>query len=162
LGRPDDVDVDTLVVRRRQHDPGGRFVDALGEAQRPQRVDGSFETGDGQDEVEVVVDAGDASYQRVDAPASVDDRAGNAFEDVEPFGPAASLARKEAFEDEPSRRQAAGHERGDGGRWTGDDLHRVAVGDGGPHESLAGVGDAGRARVGDDGDPLAAGEARQY
>ena len=66
--------------------------------------------------------------------------------------------RQEALEDEAARRQPARHERGDHRRRPGHRRHLVAGVERGAHEPLAGVADAGRAGVGDDGDVAAVAE----
>ena len=68
----------------------------------------------------------------------------------------APFSGQEALEHESSGRQPAGHESGDGGGWTRHDFNEIAAGRGGAHESLAGIRDAGRARVGHDGDSFTA------
>ena len=68
---------------------------------------------------------------------------------------ARSLPGQEALEGEAPGGQPAGDQRRDRRRRPGHHLDDVAGRDGGPHEPLARVGDAGHAGVGHHGDPLA-------
>ena len=84
-----------------------------------------------------------------------DERVRRVQVDFEKAPPLAGLARGKAAEGKAVQRQAGEHDRHDEPGRPGDHRHLFAGVDGPAHERVAGVGDAGRAGVGDERDALA-------